>query len=491
MTAPGQGRGGILRRWPLRVKLILIAWLAVIMALGISGPLIVVLVRSSLVDQVDIQLQQAASDVAQAAATELSTGEALPDQRLPSDYYVQFQIGSTRTSLKAGSAPTALGAVPNIPDLPPERVATGLGPATLDSVTGATKWRVVALPVAVHTGDGVGRGTVAVALPLSAVEATIGQITTVIIVAGIAVLLIASGVSWYAVDRALRPLRAVEGTALSIADGDLTQRVEVAPMSTEVGRLAYALNAMLTQIEHAFAARDVSQAQLRQFVADASHELRTPLAVLRGYAELYRQGGVPADEVGAVMGRIETEAQRLGDLVEDLLVLTRLDEGAEVAAGAPTSRGDVDIAELIDEAAADLRALDPKRDVQVINEFAEVVGGAIVPGAPDQMRQVLSNLVGNIVRYTPEGSAVEFWVGPRASGLAFEVRDAGPGISEAEAARMFDRFWRSDSGRSRAEGGAGLGLAIVAAIVGSHRGTVRAYPRDEGGLTVRVELPGA
>src|SRR5690625_5268838 len=326
----------LFRRWPLRIKLILIAWLGVILALGISGPLIVVLVRSSLIDQVDAQLHQAASDVAQAAATELTTGTA-PDQRLPSDYFVEFQIGSSRTSLQAGSAPSALGAVPNIPLLDPQRVGNGRAAATYESVEGPTQWRAVALPVAVHTAEGVGRGTVAVALPLTTVETTLSQITTVLLISGVGVLLIASGASWFAVSRALRPLRAVESTALAIADGDLARRVADAPLSTEVGRLSYALNTMLTQIERAFAQRDISQEQLRQFVADASHELRTPLAVLRGYAELYRQGGIPAEELAGVMQRIETEAKRLGDLVADLLLLTQLDE-RQAGADASDSR---------------------------------------------------------------------------------------------------------------------------------------------------------
>src|SRR5690625_3785634 len=502
---------GLLHRWPLRAKLILIAWLAVILALGISGPLIVVLVRSSLVDQVDVQLEQAASDIAQTAATELSTGNTSPDERLPSDYFVQFQIGGTRTSLQAGSAPSALGAVPNIPELSPAQVGQGLEPTTVDSVTGSTHWRVVALPVEARSQAGVTRGAVAVALPLTTVEATIGQITVVILVAGVAVLLIASGISWFAVDRALRPLTAVESTALAIADGDLSRRVDVAPMSTEVGRLSYALNTMLAQIEQAFAQRDVSEARLRQFVADASHELRTPLAVLRGYGELYRQGAIPESEVGATMERIEGEAKRLGTLVEDLLTLTRLDEveGGGGADGGATPREMVDLRALVVEASQDLRALDPGRQVAIIPwappppsgqnkpEGTEpaVTGAGVdeifVRGNASQLRQVLSNLVGNIAQHTPQGSPVEFALGLRDVDTAIlEVRDSGPGVPTDQAESIFDRFRRLDPARSREQGGAGLGLAIVAAIVGAHGGSVRAVPNASGpGLTVQVTLP--
>src|SRR5690625_902440 len=512
---------GLLHRWPLRAKLILIAWLAVILALGISGPLIVVLVRSSLVDQVDVQLEQAASDIAQTAATELSTGNTSPDERLPSDYFVQFQIGGTRTSLQAGSAPSALGAVPNIPELSPAQVGQGLEPTTVDSVTGSTHWRVVALPVEARSQAGVTRGAVAVALPLTTVEATIGQITVVILVAGVAVLLIASGISWFAVDRTLRPLTAVESTALAIADGDLSRRVDVAPMSTEVGRLSYALNTMLAQIEQAFAQRDVSEARLRQFVADASHELRTPLAVLRGYGELYRQGAIPESEVGATMERIEGEAKRLGTLVEDLLTLTRLDEveggvgangsaaGGGGADGGATPRETVDLRALVVEASQDLRALDPGRQVTIIPwappppsgqnkpEGTEpaVTGAGVdeifVRGNASQLRQVLSNLVGNIAQHTPQGSPVEFALGLRDVDTAIlEVRDSGPGVPANQAEAIFDRFRRLDPARSRKQGGAGLGLAIVAALVGAHGGSVRAVPNASGsGLTVQVTLP--
>ncbi|HLS04301.1 MAG TPA: HAMP domain-containing sensor histidine kinase [Actinomycetales bacterium] len=485
---------GALKTWPLRAKLILIAWLAVILALGVSGPLIVVLVRSSLIDQVDVQLQQAASDVAQTAASELSTGGADPDARLPSDYYVQFQIGSTRTALQAGSAPSARGAVPNIPDLSPNEVGRGLEPATVDSVNGSPQWRMVALPVAVHSQAGVAPATVAVALPLTSVEATISQITVVILVAGVAVLLLVSGLSWFAVDRALRPLTEVESTALAIADGDLSRRVEVAPLSTEVGRLSYALNTMLAQIERAVAQRDISQERLRQFVADASHELRTPLAVLRGYGELYRQGGVPRDEVAPTMERIESEAKRLGEMVEDLLLLTRLDEN-EAPSDAEFSA--VDLRDLVDDAAADLRALDPQRDVAVVAWGPAAAGGDVprmrVRANRDQLRQVLTNLVGNVVQHTPAGTPVEFALGLRDSATAvLEVRDHGPGVSQEDALRMFDRFRRLDAARSRQHGGAGLGLSIVEAIVRAHGGSVRALPRSadaDAGLVVRVELP--
>lgn len=513
---------GLLHRWPLRAKLILITWLAVILALGISGPLIVILVRSSLVDQVDVQLEQAASDIAQTAASELSTGSTNPDERLPSDYFVQFQIGGTRTSLQAGSAPSALGAVPNIPELSPAQVGQGLEPTTVDSVQGSAQWRVVALPVAAHSQAGVTAGTVAVALPLTTVDATIGQITVVILVAGIAVLLIASGISWFAVDRALRPLTAVESTALAIADGDLSRRVDVAPMSTEVGRLSYALNTMLAQIEQAFAQRDVSEARLRQFVADASHELRTPLAVLRGYGELYQQGAIPESEIGATMERIEGEAKRLGTLVEDLLTLTRLDEVAGGAAengsvvdgdgangGAAAPRETVDLRALVVEASQDLRALDPGRQVTIIPwappppsgqnkpEGTEpaVTGAGVdeifVRGNASQLRQVLSNLVGNIAQHTPQGSPVEFALGLRDVDTAIlEVRDSGPGVPANQAEAIFDRFRRLDPARSRKQGGAGLGLAIVAALVGAHGGSVRAVPNASGsGLTVQVTLP--
>jgi two-component system OmpR family sensor kinase len=228
---------------------------------------------------------------------------------------------------------------------------------------------------------------------------------------------------------------------------------------------------------------------MRRFVSDASHELRTPLATIRGYGELYRMGALDTpDKVDDTMGRVEDAARRMGLLVNDLLVLARLDEGR------PLRAERVDLVAMADDAAQDLVALDPSRTVRVVGLTSETVPPAlVVTGDGDRLRQVLTNLVGNVARHTPAGSAAELALGTAGEGplarAVVEVRDHGPGVSPEQAARMFERFYRADSSRNRESGGSGLGLAIVAAIVGAHWGHVTTRSPAEGGLVVRVELP--
>jgi two-component system OmpR family sensor kinase len=249
---------------------------------------------------------------------------------------------------------------------------------------------------------------------------------------------------------------------------------------------------MLAQIEMAFAGRDASERRMRRFVSDASHELRTPLATIRGYGELYRMGALDTSEqVDDTMARIEDAARRMGLLVNDLLVLARLDEGR------PLRTEQVDLTGMARDAAQDLVALDPSRAVRVVGLDADEPPGTLtVTGDADRLRQVLTNLVGNVARHTPAGTAVELALGTtldsddvtRGSAVV-EVRDHGPGVPPELAGRMFERFFRADSSRNRESGGSGLGLAIVAAIVGSHHGHVTTRSPAEGGLVVRVEVP--
>jgi two-component system OmpR family sensor kinase len=242
---------------------------------------------------------------------------------------------------------------------------------------------------------------------------------------------------------------------------------------------------MLAQIEQAFAVRAASEARMRRFVADASHELRTPLATVRGYAELYRMGALdePA-KVDDTMRRIEGSATRMGGLVEDLLLLARLDEGR------PVAREPVDLTVLAADAVSDLHALDPDRPARLVPLDPGTNGGPVeVTGDDARLRQVVANLVGNVVRHTPAGTPVEIAVGTADGAGVLEVRDHGPGIDPAHAARVFERFYRVDASRTRESGGAGLGMAIVAAIVGAHRGHVSLAETPGGGTTVRVAVP--
>ena len=345
-----------------------------------------------------------------------------------------------------------------------------------------------------------GEGTVAVALPLRTVTSSVERVTTLVVTIGListagAVILANMGVR-----RAFRPLNRVERTASMIAAGDLSQRVENAPPDTEVGRLSRSLNAMLAHIESAFRDKEQSESTMRRFVQDASHELRTPLVTIRGFSELYRHGGITKEEdVAAAMGRIESEATRMHQLVEDLLTLARLDEQRALESQP------LDLQMLAMDAVLDAKVNAPDREVTMVGLDGGRATSATVYGDEGRIRQVVVNLMTNALRYTPAGTPIEIAVGTvdvlpgstDASGhqvkgardSVIEIRDHGHGISEEEANRIFERFYRADSSRHRETGGTGLGLAIVAAIVAQHDGSVRLRETEGGGATFSVHLP--
>lgn len=268
---------------------------------------------------------------------------------------------------------------------------------------------------------------------------------------GVGIVLLGGLGAFWLVQYSLRPLRRIEATAAAIAEGDLSQRVPEQPRSTEVGSLSHSLNTMLAQIEVAFAAQEASEQRMRRFVSDASHELRTPLATIKGYGELYRMGALDTgDKVDDTMVRIEDSARRMGTLVNDLLVLARLDEGR------PMRREPVDLVPMARDTAQDLHALDPTRTVTVAGLWpgSAAPRSLVVTGDADRLRQVLTNLVGNVARHTPTGSPAEILLGTDADGAAVvEVRDHGPGVSEEQAGKIFERFYRADSSRTAARAG--------------------------------------
>jgi two-component system, OmpR family, sensor kinase len=281
----------------------------------------------------------------------------------------------------------------------------------------------------------------------------------------------------------LRPLEGIGTTAGAIAAGDLSQRVAPADERTEVGRLGLSLNAMLIQIEAAFDERRASEDRLRRFVADASHELRTPLTSIRGYAELFRRGaGSRPEDLEKSMARIEAEASRMGVLVDDLLLLARLDQGR------PLERDPVDLGAIATEAVDAARAVDPERPIDVAVE-----GRGAMVGDGGRLRQVVDNLLDNARVHTPEGTPIHVRVRGEDDGVVLTVTDEGPGLSAEAAARVFERFYRGDPARSRQTGGAGLGLSIVSAIVDAHGGSVAALENNgeetSAGATFRVRLP--
>ena len=476
-----------LRAVPLGARMVAILCLVLLLGLSATGATALALLRRNLVAQVDTQLQTYAQplldEVTGFGGRDPWDGDE--SARLPSDYYVVLLGPDGTTAGGPIASDTSEAGTPRVPRRTVEEVTSGdAEPFTVSSTEGTTGWRTLMQPVFAR---GQYAGTLAIALPLTGVERTLDQMRTALLVTGLAVIALGSAAGWVAVRRSLRPLQEMEATAAAIAAGDLTRRVPPAPPSTEVGRLSSALNAMLGHIERAFAARAASEDRMRRFVADASHELRTPLATIRGYGELYRMGALTTPEqVDDTVRRIEESATRMGRLVEDLLHLARLDEGR------PMRAEPVELTVLAADALSDLRALDPGRPVRLVAmPTGGELGSCVVVGDEDRLRQVLANLTGNVVQHTPPGTPVEIAVGLTSSSwAALEVRDHGPAIAPEHAARVFERFYRVDSSRTRESGGgAGLGMAIVAAIVQAHGGTVAISATPGGGTTVSVGLP--
>jgi two-component system OmpR family sensor kinase len=343
---------------------------------------------------------------------------------------------------------------------------------TVPAKTGGSRYRVRA------SSDPESRGYVLlVAQSLSGVDSTLHRLllveglVTVLVLAGIALL------GLWVIRLGLRPLTAIGATAATIAAGDLTQRVQREDDRTEVGRLGLALNAMLGQIETAFRAREASERKLRRFVADASHELRTPLAAVRAYAELFSRGAAdrPADLERSMTG-ITRESERMSLLVDDLLLLARLDEGR------PLEQEPVDLREVVADAVETAQAVEPSRTITCELE------GATVLGDHDRLRQTIDNLLANVRAHAGE-AAIEVKL-TRADGVAcISVSDSGRGMDEEQLAHVFERFYRTDASRARSSGGVGLGLSIVAAVIEAHHGSVSAASAPGEGATFVIELP--
>jgi two-component system OmpR family sensor kinase len=324
------------------------------------------------------------------------------------------------------------------------------------------------------------------ASPLGDTTTTLHRLVNIELAATGGALVAAALLGLWLVRLGLQPLSDVERTAEAIADGELEQRVPGANERTEVGRLASTLNTMLGRIENAFAARDATEAELRQseerlrrFIADASHELRTPLAAIAAYAELFERGASEhPNDLARLLSGIRSETGRMGHLVEDLLLLARLDEGR------PLERKPVELVALTGEAVDTATTVGPEWPVQMHAERpVEVLGDAL------RLRQVLDNLLANVRAHTPPGTPARVSVASIGGEAVISVSDRGPGLTPEQAERVFERFYRADSSRSRQNGGAGLGLGIVAAIVTAHGGQVAATSSPGAGMTFTVRLP--
>lgn len=308
----------------------------------------------------------------------------------------------------------------------------------------------------------------------------LGQRTrTAALVSALVALAAGALLSWRGVRRALRPLEDIARTAAAIDAGDTGRRVTVTDRPDEVARLADALDAMLERLALALRDREASEERLRRFVADAAHELRTPVTTIRGYAELFRRGArEDPDELPKVLRRIESEAARMGDLVDDLVLLARLDEHRAL------EREEVELVRLAQDAVMDARAADPDREV-----LLEATGPVVVLGDRAALHQVLGNLLANVRRHTPPGTRAVVRLAAADGAAVLEVADDGPGLGAEQRERVLERFYRADAGRSRADGGSGLGLAIVAGLADAQGGGVEVLAGRPRGLLVRVRLP--
>ncbi|MEA5367358.1 HAMP domain-containing sensor histidine kinase [Amycolatopsis sp., V23-08] len=477
-----------MKRLSLRARLLLLTAGLLLAGLGLIGAVVSDHVERYQLDRLDGQLRsltELISRVPAAGPPGLESTNARPELLDPAldlfgtpylvylgaDGSVAGGIHSSRLNAAALPAPGALRTVP----------ADGTA-ADLPAADGSGRWRAVARPT-------VGwAGTVLAAAPRTEADATIAQLRSSSLIGGAVLLVLLTAVGWFALGRGLRPLRRIEHTAAAIAEGDLTRRVPVlASPGTEIGHLAASLNTMLGQLERAFADRSASEARMRAFVSDVSHELRTPLFGIKGSTELYRMGALPERaDVDEVMSRIDRDATRLTALTEDLLLLAQLDEAPE----GQLDRAPMDLRTLAGDARHDLRTLDPSRPVELTGP-----GGTGGPGpAPvhadeARLRQVVTNLVGNAAAHTPPGTPVRIGVGTAGGRAVLEVADQGPGLSAAQAGRVFDRFYRADRARTRSGGAdAGLGLAIARSLARAHGGDVELDTALGEGACFRLTL---
>ncbi|GII85019.1 two-component sensor histidine kinase [Sphaerisporangium siamense] len=482
----------------LRARLLLITSALLATGLLLSGSIVVGILRAGLVSRVDTQLgtfgRVAAVLPPGLPARGASGGEAGNAFAAKLDLIDRLYVAYLAPDGTLGAQARLPGGSggPVLPKLDAAAVARTEGrPFDVPDKDGAGAWRVLALPrpargtpFATRTSPGQGGGVV-VAASLDAVGATVGRLRATYLVTGAALLGLLTLAGRFAIGAGLRPLRRIEETAAAIASGDLGRRMPgpEAP-DTEVGRLSASLNGMLGQIERAFAARTESEARLRRFVADVGHELRTPLVGIKGFSELYRMGGLP--DAGPAMARIESEAGRLTRLVEDLLLLARLDEGGDAPA---LDLAPMDLRTLAADARLDLRALAPGRQVALTGPDGGPPGSAPVLGDEARLRQVVSNLVGNVVAHTPDGTPVRVGVGTAGGEAVLVIEDRGPGMTPGQAGKVFDRFYRADPSRSRTgPGGAGLGLAIARSLAEAHGGriTLRTSPGEGARFTLAL-----
>jgi len=483
----------------LRTRLLLALLGLVALGLVVAGVATFTSLRSFLLTRVDQQLVEARQPVVMSLSSDsqfpgIGQGPGGgPQANLPPGTYGAVLDSSgavlSKTTFSYGQTNTAVPKLPSpLPSAPADDNGTTIFNAASSS-SSSTGFRVLLQRFP-------SRGLILeVAVPLTETSQTLDRLLAIEVLVSVAVLAALAAAAWLLIKRDLRPLETMAETADAIAAGDLSQRVEPAEPRTEVGRLGLSLNAMLVQIEEAFAERAATEDKLRRFLADASHELRTPLTSIRGYAEVFERGAKEnPEDLATAMRRIEEESKRMGVMVEELLVLARLGEGRQ-----PES-APVDLTRVVSDAVADARAAAPDREISL--SVGGAAGSSAAAGAGDlapapvtvmgddhQLRQVVANLLANAREHTPAATPVRVSLAVADETAVLAVADEGPGLPDGEAKKVFEPFYRADPSRTRDTGGAGLGLAIVAAIVAAHGGSVTAASEPGAGATFRVRLP--
>jgi two-component system, OmpR family, sensor kinase len=529
---PWQALRDLPDRTSLRTKLITGLLALVIVAVAAISISSVWVLRSYLTSQDDSQLKSAYSAINSQGLNPLPPGEpyqlhgiliAVQEPRVP------LSASGQQGGLPGYGGDRQLGSLPSVPTSELWAIANNGKLVTVPAQSGNDTWRVITTPVSYQlptaTGTEQVSGTLILGADLGNINAVIADLAVTTLIIGAIIVCILALAIVMVVRASLRPLVDIEETAGEIAAGHLNQRVPERDPRTEIGSLGRSLNTMLSQIETAFHAQEASEVaahqsedRMRRFIADASHELRTPVTAIRGFAEYYRQrGGLvrhwdrdqqehagAADSAAAaitaeagltprdldrIMVRVEKEAARMGLLVEDLLLLARLDKQR------PLARQPVDLLSLAADAVGDARLLAPARTIDL-----SVQPGAafLVIGDEPRLRQVIGNLMSNALTHTPDGTAIEVSVssgtldpqaGDHTPAVILDVTDQGPGMTQEQARRVFERFYRADQARTRATGGSGLGLAIVRALVVAQGGVASVRTAEGQGATFRIALP--
>jgi two-component system, OmpR family, sensor kinase len=505
-AAPAPPAGGGLRqaigrftaRTPLRVKLITALLALLIAALACISVAGIFVFRNYLVNKTDREL----TGLLSYAKSNLNPQSAQVIFN-PAGQYIEAFVPSGHQL--APGRDVGADQLPKIPSSSAWLNANSGRLVTVPALAGDGAWRVLTEQVTFTDPLGTAiPGTLVVGANLGDINQTIGRLISIDLIVGGIVVLVLAVVAVAVVRASMRPLAEIEQTAGAIAAGDLSRRVPDRDPRTEVGSLGRSLNIMLAHIEAAFSAQAESEAtarrsesRMRQFAADASHELRTPLTAIKGFAEYYRQrGGVPAngsegelsrEELDRIMNRVETEATRMGVLVDDLLLLARIDQQR------PLEQRPVDMLALAADAVQDASVIAPDRQVRLSVGHDTAF---LVMGDEARLRQVVGNLMSNALTHTPDGTPIQVHVrsgvldpGHRIPAVVLEVVDHGPGMSPDQAQRVFERFYRADQTRARQTGGTGLGLAIVSALISAHGGTVAVDTEPGRGATFRVSLP--